>query len=329
MPKPKIFISQPVAAAAVERLKKVMDVEMNPDSIRLVPKKDLIEVVKRHDYLFCLLGDIVDSEVIQANPNLQMIASMAIIPAEIDVKEATRRKIPVTVIPPCVREETADLTWGLLLAVARRIPEGDQMMRTGVFPGPQSSYRLGSQVNGKTLGIIGMGGIGKGVTRRAAGFNMEILYYSRKHHPEIEAEVKCRYVSLEELLRKADFVSLHPLYTPETHHLIGEKEFSLMKPTAILINTSRGPVVSQDALIQALRTKKIAAAALDVYEGEPHPNLPAELTAMKNVVFTPHWGSAVSERREAMANIVVDNIMAFLEGKRPPNLYNPEIYESA
>ncbi len=328
MAKPKIFISQPVAEAAVERLKKVMEVKMNPDSIQLVPKKDLIEEVKTHDYLFCLLGDIVDAEVINANPNLKMIASMAIIPAEIDVKEATRRKIPVTVIPPCVREETADLTWAILLAAARRILEGDHLMRTGVFPGPQSSYRLGAQVNGKTLGIIGMGGIGKGVARRAAGFNMEILYYSRKHHPEIEEVVKCRYVSLEELLRKSDFVSLHPLYTPETHHLIGEKEFSLMKPTAILVNTSRGPVVSQDALIQALRTKKIAAAALDVYEGEPHPNLPPELTAMKNVVFTPHWGSAVTERREAMANIVVDNIMAFLEGKRLPNLYNPEIYES-
>jgi glyoxylate reductase len=328
MLKPRIFISQPIAEAAGERLRKIMDVKMNPDSIRLIPKRKLIEEVAKHDYLFCLLGDIVDAEVIRANPDLKMIASMAIIPAEIDVQEATRRKIPVTVIPPCVGEETADLTWALLLAAARRILEGDRLMRNGVFPGPQSNYLLGSQVHGKTLGIIGMGGIGKGVARRAAGFNMEILYYSRKPHPEIEEEIKCRYVSFEELLRKSDFVSLHPLYTPETRHLIGEKEFSLMKPTAILVNTSRGPVVSQAALIQALEKKKIAGAALDVFEGEPHPNLPPELTAMKNVVLTPHWGSAVSERREAMANVVVDNILALLEGRRPPNLYNPEIYGS-
>lgn len=335
MTKPKIFITQPIQESALQRLRKAMDIEVHPDSSGTISKKDLIKGVSRNDYLFCRLGDIVDAEVIAANPNLKLIATMASSPGAIDVKEANRRKIPITgrkmpvtgIPADAIFEETADLTWALLLAVARRIVEGDKLARAGIFPGCQSMYLMGSLVYGETLGIIGMGKVGEAVARRARGFSMKILYYSRKQYQEIESRLGViTYVSLEELLKESDFVSLHPKYTPETHHMIGDREFSLMKPTSFLINTSRGPVVDQESLIRALRSKMIAGAALDVFEGEPYPHLPKELINLKNVVLTPHIGSGVAEKRELMANVVVDRILAFIEGKTPPVIFNPEIY---
>ena len=229
MTKPKIFITQPIQESALQRLRKAMDVEVHPDSSGTINKKDLIKGVSRNDYLFCRLGDIVDAEVIAANPNLKLIATMASSPGAIDVKEANRRKIPITgrkmpvtgIPADAIFEETADLTWALLLAVARRIVEGDKLARAGVFPGCQSMYLMGSLVYGKTLGIIGIGKVGEAVARRARGFSMKILYYSRKQYQEIESRLGVTYVSLEELLKESDFVSLHPKYTPETHHMIG------------------------------------------------------------------------------------------------------------
>lgn len=334
MDKPKIFVTQPIEESARQRLQKVMNVKAHPDSSRSIVKEDLIDGVRICDYLFCRLGDIIDADVIETNPNLKLIVTMATGAAQIDLKAASRHKIPVAGrnIPKTgfeadsIIEETADLAWTLLMTVARRVIEGNELVRAGIFPGAQSPYILGSKVNGKTLGIIGMGKVGKAMTKRAQGFNMKVLYYDTYRSSEFESEWGAIYVSLESLLKESDFVTLHPLYTPETHHLISEQELSLMKSTSFLINTSRGPVVDQEALIEALRAQKIAGAALDVFEGEPHPELPEDFVAMKNVVLTPHFGSAVAEKREIMSNTVVDIILDFIAGKKPSHLFNPEIY---
>jgi len=336
MKKPKLFVTQPIEESALKRLQSEMDVTVHPDSSRSIIKQDLIKGLRKNDYLFCRLGDVVDAEAMDANPELKLIATMATAAAQIDLAAATQRKIPVIArkipitgeaSPGSVIEETADMTWALLMSLARRVLEGDKLVRAGIFPGAQSMYLVGSQIYGKTLGIVGLGNIGRAVARRAKGFEMHILYHSRNQYPEVEGELGLIYKSLTELLQESDFVTLHPAYTPETHHLMGESEFALMKPSAFLINTSRGQVVDEHALIQALRKKKIAGAGLDVYEDEPHPVLPQELTAMNNVVLTPHIGSAVAEKREIMANAVVDHILTFLEGKIKGQFLNPEILE--
>jgi glyoxylate reductase len=251
---------------------------------------------------------------------------MKITPSDIDVAAATARRIPVTVIPPLVSEATADLHFGLLLAVARRVVEGDRLLRAGVFPGAQSTYLEGAFVWGKTIGLVGGGGrIGRAVAQRARGFSMRILYWGPRRISESEErELGLDYVALDRLLAESDFVSIHAPLKPETHHLIGARELALMKPTAFLINTARGPIVDEEALVRALADRRIAGAGLDVYEHEPH--VESALLTMPNVVLTPHLGSAVAELREAMAHVVVDNIVAVLEGRTPPNCCNPEIY---
>jgi len=334
MNRPRIFITQPIEESALERLQEVMDVEVHPDSSRPIAKEDLIKGVIDKDYLFCRLHDTVGAEVLEANPNLKLIATMATSPGQIDMKAATRLKIPVTgrdvpvegVHKDSIIEETADMAWTLLMAVARRVVEGDAMVRSGaVFPGCQSLYLVGSQVHGKTLGIVGMGKVGRAMARRAKGFNMKVLFCKRRPDPETEKETGATQTSLENLLKESDFVTLHASYSPETHHLIGAKEFSLMKPTAFLINTARGQIVDQDALIDALREKKIAGAGLDVYKGEPEPHLPEDFLKMKNVVLTPHLGSAVAEKREIMSNTVADIFLDCLAGKKPRRIFNPEV----
>lgn len=323
--RPRIFVTQPIPDRALSLLRRHGDVALNHDSVRIMTRAELAAAVKECDYLFCLLHDTVDRDVIDANPDLRMIASMAIIPAGIDVAEATARRIPVTTIPPMVTEETADLTWGLLLAVARNIVAGDRTLRQGLFPGSQSMHLVGQGVYGKTLGIVGLGRIGEAMARRARGFDMRVLYTKRSRlGVERERELGVEYVSLAELLRGSDFVSINAASTAETRHLIGSAELQAMKPIACLVNTARGPLVDEAALAAALREKVIAGAALDVYEHEPevHP----ALKDCANVVLTPHLGSAVSETRERMALIVAENIIAVMESRRPPNLYNPEIY---
>jgi glyoxylate reductase len=327
--RPSVFITQPVAQSATERLRSVADVEWNPDAEHTLTKDELCAAVRKHDILFCLLQDRVDGDVIAANTNLRVIASMKITPSDIDVAVATARRIPVTVIPPIATEATADLHFGLLLAVARRVLEGDRLLRGGVFPGAQSARFEGAYVWGKTIGLIGGGGrIGRAVARRARGFSMRTLYWGPRRIAENEErELDLVYVPLDRLLAESDFVSVHAPLKPETQHLVGARELALMKPTAFLVNTARGPIVDEKALVRALAEPLIAGAALDVYENEPHVE-PA-LLAMSNVVLAPHMGSAVAELREAMANIVVDNIVAVIEGRQPPNCWNPEIYEEA
>ena len=333
MMRPKIFITQPVEASALKKLTACMEVEVHPDATKTIGKESLIRGVRGKDYLFCRLGDPIDADVISANKGLKLIATMATGSGGIDVETATKFKIPVIGRDISnqkegysgIVEETADLTWALLMAVARRILEGDRLVRSGIFPGPHSMYLLGSGVYGKSIGIVGMGKIGRAVSRRARAFGMNIYYYSRKRHPDVEQEFNAACLPFDELLQKVDFVCMVPQYSAETHHMIGEKQLSLMRPTAFLINTSRGSVVDQDALVNALRMKRIAGAALDVFEGEPYPALPKELIAMPNCVLTPHMGSAVAEKREIMVNEIVDEIIAFSEGKAPSHPFNPEV----
>lgn len=324
--KPLVVISQPIPASALERLRALAEVEMGEDSSRIMARADLLGRVRRADILLHLMHDRVDAEMIVAAPMLRMIASMAIIPASVDIAAATARRIPVTTIPPIVTEDTADINWVLLMAAARRVVEAENALRRGIFPGSQSNHFNGAAVHGKTLGIVGLGRIGRAVARRARGFGMTILYTKRSRLSEAEErELGVTYVSLDELLRQADFVSVNAAFTPETHHLIGARQLSLMKPTAILVNTSRGPLVDEAALAEALQSRRIAGAGLDVYEEEPrvHPGL----LPLPQAVLTPHLGSAVSELRERMAHVVVDNIQAVMRGERPPNLYNPEVWE--
>jgi glyoxylate reductase len=323
--KPRVLVSQPIPASALHRLRTIAEVEMGDDSSRIMPREELIERIRRADCLFHLMHDAVDAEIIRAGARLRIIASMSVFPATVDVAAATACKIPVTTIPPIVTEATADLHFALLLAVARRVVEADAALRGGTFPGSQSLHFAGSGVYGKTIGIVGLGRIGSAVARRANGFDMTVLYTKRSRLSEAaERERGITYATLPDLLRRADFVSVNASLTPETRHLIGERELALMKPTAILVNTARGPIVDEAALVSALAERRIGGAGLDVYEEEPrvHPGL----LALSQVVLTPHLGSAVGEQRERMAHVVVDNIEAVLHGERPPNLYNPEVY---
>jgi glyoxylate reductase len=323
----RIFVTQPIPQSALARLRAVAEVDVYPDSRRILPKDELCAAVRTHDILFALLHDSIDAEVLSANPKLEAVTTMSAGADRVDVAQATALGIPVTVIPAvAVSEATADLHFGLMLAVARRIVEGDKLVRAGFFPGAQSNHLVGARFWGKVLGLIGgKGRIGQAVARRAGGFGMRILYCGPHRLAEAdESKLGMSYVPLDQLLSESDFVSLHPALRPETRHLIGERELGLMKRTAFLINTSRGPIVDEKALAQALTEKRIAGAALDVYEHEPA--IEPALLPLDNVVLTPHLGSAVSEVRETIANVVVDNIMAILDGRQPPNCVNPEVY---
>jgi glyoxylate reductase len=322
----RVFVTQPIPLSAMQRLGDLAQVDWNRDDTHILTSDELISAVRDHDVLFCLLSDRVGADVIAASTKLRMVATMKITPSDIDVAAATARRIPVTVVPPIVTEATADLHFAILLAVARRVVEGDLLLRRGIFPGAQSMHLVGAGVWGKTVGLIGGGGrIGRAVAKRAHGFAMRTLYWGPRRIPETdEREHGLVYAPLEELLAESDFVSVHATLKPETVHLIGGRELALMKPTAFLVNTARGPIVDEKALAEALAAKRIAGAALDVFEREPQVE-PA-LLAMSNVVLTPHLGSAVAETRETLANVVVDNIAAVLAGRRPPNCWNPEIY---
>jgi glyoxylate reductase len=322
--RPRVFVTQPIAESALARLRAVADVGVNPDSSRVLDKAKLIEAVRHCDILISLLHDTVDAEVLVANPELKAVSTMNITRDRIDLDEATRRGIVVTNIPAIVTDATADLAFGLLLAVARNIVHGDKLFRAGIYPGSQSNHLAGAAVSGRTLGLIGFGRIGQAMARRAHGFDMRILYNDlRRLPPQSEISFDASFRSFDDLLRESDFVSLHPQLSEETRHLMSERQFAMMKPSAFVINTSRGPVIDEAALVRALKEKKIAGAALDVYEHEP--DVSPELVAMPNVVLTPHLGSAVLSLREGMANVVVDNTIALIEGRAPVSCLNPQV----
>ncbi|MFN3659143.1 MAG: 2-hydroxyacid dehydrogenase [Pseudolabrys sp.] len=321
--RPRIFVTQPIADSAIRRLRAIATVKVNSDSSKIISKTRMIAGVRNCDILVSLLHDKVDRAVIAANPGLRAVCSMAITPDNIDVNAATERGIPVTVVPPIVSEATADMHFALLLAVARRLVEGDKTVRAGKFPGSQSNHLAGACVYGKTIGLVGAGRIGQATARRARGFDMKVLYWAPRRKLDAEREIGMEYVSLDRLLREADFISLHPTLSPETRHMISDAEFAKMKPSVFIINTARGAVVDEKALVRALKNKRIAGAGLDVFEQEP--KLQPALIGMKNVVLTPHLGSAVMEVRDVMANLVADNVEALLAGRSPPNCVNPEV----
>ena len=323
-PRPKVYLTRELFKPAMDLLKPKVELKAWPGE-EPPPKDVLIREVADVDGLICLLTEPIDAEVINAGKNLKVISQVAVGYDNIDVKAATQRGIYVTNTPGVLTETTADLAWALLMAIARRIVEADRYVREGRWRIPWSlSMMLGSDVHGKTLGIVGMGRIGTAVARRAKGFNMKILYYSRTRKPHVEKELNAEYVDLDTLLKESDYISLHVPLTKETYHLIGERELRLMKETAFLINTSRGSVVDEKALYRALKEGWIKGAALDVHEKEPtDPDNP--LLKLDNLVVAPHIGSASIETRTKMAVMAAENLLCVLEGKVPPNLVNREV----
>lgn len=321
----KIFVTRRLPARAMEFLEENFWVECNPHD-RVLERAELLEKVKGKDGLLPLLTDVIDGGVMDAaGKQLKVIANYAVGYNNIDVDAATQRKIAVTNTPGVLTETTADLTMALILAVARRIVEGDAFVRAGKYEGWSPLMLLGTDVHHKTLGLFGFGRIGRAVAKRAAGFDMRILYHDRvKAQPELEKQVNAKKVDRETLLKASDFVSLHVPLLPETEGLIGPEELSLMKPNAIIINTARGEVIKEEALVEALQAKKIAGAGLDVFEREPeiHP----ALTEMNNVVVLPHIGSGSLETRTKMGLMAAENLIAALKGGVPPNCINPEIF---
>lgn len=322
----KVYITRRIPQPGIDMIAKEHEVEINPYD-RVLTREELLKVVKGKDGILSLLTDKIDAEVFDAaGPQLKVVSNYAVGYDNIDVNEATRRRIVVTNTPGVLTETTADLAWALIMAVARRIVEADKFTRAGKYEGWAPMLFLGQDVFGKTLGIIGMGRIGQTVARRAKGFNMKILYNDIKRIPEeTERELDATFVSLDELLENSDFVSLHTFLSPETHHLINEDRLKKMKKTAYLINTSRGPVVDESALVKALKEGWIAGAGLDVYEFEP--KLVSGLAECENAVILPHIASASVETRTKMATMAAENLLAVLANKRPPNPVNPEVLE--
>lgn len=316
----KIFISGKIPQIAYEILSKEFDVTMH-NEIRLLSKEELIEGLKDKDALLCLLSDKIDKEIIESNPNLKIIANYGAGFDNIDIKAAAEQNIYVTNTPLISTVSTAELTLAMILGIARNIVVGDKIMREGKFGGWAPLYQLGTEIANKTLGIIGMGNIGKAVAKRAKAFDMNIIYYSRTRlSSELEEEYGAKYSSMDEVIKESDFLSLHVSYNPSLHHLINEETFKKMKSSAFLINAARGPLIDEKALLNALEEKQIAGAALDVYEFEP--KLTKGLEKLDNILLTPHIGNATFEAREGMALIAANNIIDVFKGKRPRNTVN-------
>ncbi|AGA68580.1 lactate dehydrogenase-like oxidoreductase [Desulfitobacterium dichloroeliminans LMG P-21439] len=318
--KKKVFISGRVPKVAFQLLSQEFEVTMH-DDLRLLRKEEISNGLEGKDALLCLLSDSIDREIIAANPELKVIANYGAGFNNIDIETAGKLGIPVTNTPDVSTAATADLTMGLILALARRIVEGDKETRAGRFQGWAPLYHLGVEVTGKTLGIIGMGSIGQAVVKRAQGFDMKIIYNSRTRlSKQKEKELGISYGTFEEVMGQADFISLNLSYGPSTHHMINAQALAMMKETAYLINAARGPLVDEQALLEALQQGKIAGAALDVYEHEPQ--ITAGLDQLDQVILTPHIGNATIETREAMAEIAARNIIAVLHGEEPLTCIN-------
>lgn len=323
---PRIFVSRRIPDKGLQLLSETFgsdSVDVFPHD-RVISREELLSNVKGIDALLPILTETIDAAVMDAaGSQLKIIANFAVGYNNIDVAAATARGIPVTNTPGVLTDSTADLAFALILAVARRISEGERIVRANAWPGWAPMQLLGTDVYGKTLGIFGIGRIGQAVAKRAVGFDMRIVYSSRRRlSEEDEKKLGAIYVSKDELLAQSDFVSIHCPFTPETRHAFGLREFETMKRTSFLINTARGPIVDEAALAAALKQKVIAGAALDVYEEEPkiHP----ELFACENAVLIPHLGSATLETRGNMAYIAAKNIVARLTGQPLPNCVNLE-----
>ncbi len=324
--RPPVLVTRRLPAEALDRVAARCDMSLY-DGEGAMPRDRLLTELAGKAGVITLLTERVDDEFLDAaGPQLKIVANYAVGFDNIDVDACTRHGVPASNTPEVLTETTADTAFVLLMAAARRVAEGDRLLRakTPWIWGPL--MMLGQDVHHKTLGIVGFGRIGQALARRARGFGMRIIYHDMYRPPQqVEAELGADYRDLDDLLAEADFVSLHTNLTPETRHLINADRLARMKPTAVLVNTSRGPVIDEEALARALAAGQIFAAGLDVFEREPivHP----ELLACDNAVLIPHLGSATVETRLAMANLAVDNLFAALDGLRPPTMLNPEVWE--
>ena len=324
MAAPRVFLSRQLPPAAMAALRAGCDLTVNPHD-RPLATPELIEAATGMDGLLCLLTDTIGTEVLDIQPRLKVVSNYAVGYNNVDVAAATARRIPVTNTPGVLTETTADFTFALLMAVARRVAEGDRFVRAGRFTAWEPMLLLGTDVHGKTLGIVGAGRIGLAVARRARGFRMRVLYSGpNPAPPEAVAELALERVELPDLLRLSDYVSLHAPYSQRTHHLIGAEQLRGMRATAYLINTARGAMVDEAALVRALRERWIAGAGLDVFEDEPR--LAPGLQELDNVVLAPHIASASLETRTRMGLLAVENLLAVLRGGRARYTVNPEVY---
>ena len=324
MAKPKIYVTRQIFDEAVDRLREATDMKYW-DSEMPPPRDELLREVQDIDGLFCLLTEKIDAELFDAAPNLKVVSNMAVGFDNIDVAEATKRGIPVGNTPGVLTETTADFAFALLMAAGRRVSEGDRYTRAGNWKTWGPMVLLGQDIHGSTLGIIGFGRIGVEMAKRAKGFGMNIVYYDVIRNEEREREYEATYCSdVKELLAQSDFVSIHVNLTPETRHLINADTLSGMKSTAVLVNTSRGPVVDQTALYHALKDGTIAAAGLDVTEVEPI-SMDDPLLTLENVIIAPHIASGSVVTRTKMSLMAVDNLLAGLNGEPLPNTPNPEV----
>jgi glyoxylate reductase len=324
MAKPKVYVTRQIPDDGMKLPYEKCEVHVNPHD-RVVTREELLQNVKGKDALLCLLTETIDAEVFDANPNLKIVANYAVGFNNINVEEATKRGVPVSNTPGVLTDTTADFAWTLLMAVARRVVEGDKLTRAGRFVGWAPMLLLGQDVHHKTIGIIGFGRIGQAMAKRASGFGMKILYHDVNQMPEVARQFNAEYREIDDLLRESDFVSLHVDLNEQTRHLIDERALELMKPSAYLINSARGPVVDEAALVRALKANRISGAGLDVFEEEPQ--LAPGLAELDNVVIAPHIASATKETRGAMARIAAENVIAALEGRKPPAIVNPEVWK--
>ena len=322
MPKPKVLATRPLFPAARTILDATCDVEYFPPGENPA-RQDLLRRVKDKEGLVCLLTDAVNEELLRNAPKLRIACNVAVGFDNIDLPACTKRGVVATNTPGVLDETTADFAWALMMTVARRIPEGEALARSGKWGGWDLDQLVGADVWGKTLGIVGFGRIGRAMARRAGGFQMKVLYHDAARVAEdLEQELHAEFRDFNSLLAESDFVSVHVPLTPETRAMFSAPKFFRMKPTAFLINTSRGPVVDENGLVAALEAGKIAGAALDVYENEPFilPGL-----KRNNVVLAPHIASASLETRTRMACMAAENMTALFRGQRPPNMLNPEV----
>jgi glyoxylate reductase len=325
MPKPRVLATRPLFPAAQQILNAGCEVEYWTKPER-ISKEELFLRVKDKEGLVCLLTEKVNEELLRASPKLRIAANVAVGFDNIDVPVCTKRGVVATNTPGVLDETTADFAWTLLMAVARRIGEGEQLARSGNWKGWDLDQLVGTDVWGKTLGLVGFGRIGRAMARRATGFQIKVIYSDAIRAPlEVEKELNAEYRDFNALLAEADFVSVHVPLLPDTRGLFEGAKLSRMKPTAFLINTSRGPVVDEAALVYALESGKLAGAALDVYENEPfiHPGL-----KRPNVVLAPHMASASLETRTKMASMAAENVVALFKGQKPPNMLNPEVLKT-
>ena len=324
MTRPKAYITRRVPQAAIDIVAAACDYAVWDSEDQPTPRDVLLREAANADGLLAMLSDRIDAEFLDAAPRCRVIANMAVGYDNIDVPVLTERGVLLTNTPGVLTETTADLAWALLMAAARRIVEGQKLIEAGQWKSWSPMFMVGQDIYGSTLGIVGAGRIGSAVARRAAGFNMRILYHNRRPSAELEAQTGAQYRVLDDLLREADFVVVLVPLTSETRGMFGAREFALMKPTAVFVNAARGPIVNELELVAALKQGRPRAAGLDVFEREPigadHP-----LLALPNVTAVPHIGSASVTTRTRMATTAATNLVAALTGQPVPNAVNPEV----